>query len=50
MAARLEQTADAAATEGRHLTAGNYYIRAGNYYFTGERMVPPGEQKLGIYR
>ena len=50
MAGRLEQTADAAAAEGRHLTAGNYYIRAGNYYFTGERMVPPGEQKIGIYR
>lgn len=50
MAAHLEQTADAAAAEGRHFTAGNYYIRAGNYYFTGERMVPPGEQKIGIYR
>ena len=50
MAAKLEQTADAAAAEGRHFTAGNYYIRAGNYYFTGERMVPPGEQKLAIYR
>ncbi len=50
MAARLEQTADAAVAEGRQLTAGNYYIRAGNYYFTGERMVPPGEQKVGLYR
>jgi alpha-beta hydrolase superfamily lysophospholipase len=50
MAAKVEQTADAAAAAGRHFTAGNYYIRAGNYYFTGERMVPPGEQKIGIYR
>src|SRR3990172_2720646 len=50
MAARLEQTADQCVSEGRHFTAGNYYLRAGNYYFTGERMVPPGEQKLGIYR
>ena len=50
MAARLEQTADQCVAEGRHFTAGNYYLRAGNYYFTGERMVPPGEQKLGIYR
>ncbi len=50
MAARLEQTADAAVAEGRQCTAGNYYIRAGNYYFTGERMVPPGEQKVGLYR
>ena len=23
---------------------------AGNYYYTGERMLPPGEQKLAIYR
>jgi alpha-beta hydrolase superfamily lysophospholipase len=50
MAVRIEKRADAAAAEGRHATAGNYYLRAGNYYYTGERMVPPGEQKLGIYR
>lgn len=50
MAASVEHTADAAAAEGRHATAGNYYLRAGNYYYTGERMVPPGEQKLDIYR
>ena len=50
MAARMEKQADAAAAEGRNATAGNYYLRAGNYYYTGERMVPPGEQKLGIYR
>ena len=29
----------------RDATAGNYYLRAGTYYYTGERMVPPGEQK-----
>jgi len=50
MAAKVERTADAAAAEGRQATAGNNYLRAGNYYYTGERMVPPGEQKLGIYR
>ena len=50
MAERVERAGDAAAAEGRHATAGNYYLRAGNYYYTGERMVPPGEQKLGIYR
>jgi dienelactone hydrolase len=50
MGDKIAQTADKAAAEGRNLTAGNYYIRAGNYYFTGERMVPPGEHKLGIYR
>ena len=50
MAARVEQAGDLAAAEKRDATAGNYYIRAGNYYFTGERMVPPGEQKTGIYK
>ncbi len=50
MAERLERMADIAASEGRHATAGNYYLRAGMYYYTGERMVPPGEKKLGIYR
>jgi alpha-beta hydrolase superfamily lysophospholipase len=50
MAARLEHSADTAAAEGRSATAGNYYLRAGNYYYTGERMVPPGQQKTDIYR
>jgi len=50
VAARIEKTADIAAAEGRHATAGNYYIRANNYYYTGERMIPPGEQKLAMYR
>jgi dienelactone hydrolase len=50
MGDKIAHTADVAAAEGRQFTAGNYYIRAGNYYFTGERMVPPGEQKLGIYK
>lgn len=50
MAQRMESAAGTAAAEGRQATAGNYYLRAGMYYYTGERMVPPGEQKLGIYR
>ena len=50
VAARLERVADAAAAEGRDATAGNYYLRAAMYYYTGERMVPPGEKKLDIYR
>ncbi|MPZ45498.1 MAG: alpha/beta hydrolase [Betaproteobacteria bacterium] len=50
MGERLERTADAAAADGRDATAGNYYLRAGMYYYTGERMLPPGEQKLDIYR
>jgi alpha-beta hydrolase superfamily lysophospholipase len=50
MAERMERAADEAATERRDATTGNYYLRAGMYYFTGERMVPPGEQKMSIYR
>jgi dienelactone hydrolase len=45
MAARLEETADAADAEGRRLTAGNYYLRAGMYYFTAERFIAPGPEK-----
>jgi len=50
MGERLEKTADLAAREKRDATAGNYYLRAGNYYYTGERMVPPGDQKTDIYK
>jgi alpha-beta hydrolase superfamily lysophospholipase len=50
MAERVERFGDDAAAKGHHATAGNYYLRAGMYYYTGERMVPPGEHKLGIYR
>src|SRR5262249_59853481 len=50
VAERVERAGDKAAAEGKSATAGNCYLRAGNYYYTGERMVPPGEQKLGIYR
>ena len=50
MGRRLERAADAAAGEGRELTAGNYYLRAGMYYFTGERFVVPGEEKREIGR
>jgi dipeptidyl aminopeptidase/acylaminoacyl peptidase len=49
-ARRLEDFADGAAAEGRQFSAGNAYIRAGNYYFTGERFIPPGEQKTAMYR
>jgi dienelactone hydrolase len=48
MGRRLEAVADAAAAEGREMTAGNYYLRAGMYYFTGERFVPPGAEKRAI--
>ena len=50
MGARLERIADEAAAAGRHMTAGNYYLRAGMYYFTGERFVVPGEHKREIGR
>jgi alpha-beta hydrolase superfamily lysophospholipase len=50
MGARMERAAEAAAAEGRHATAGNYYLRAAMYYYTGERMVVPGELKLDLYR
>jgi naringenin degradation protein FdeB len=47
---RLEAIADTAATEGREMTAGNYYLRAGMYYFTAERFVPPGDAKCDLGR
>jgi len=50
MAATMERQADTAAAEGRHFTAGNYYIRAGNYYFTADRPVPPSDLKFDLYR
>lgn len=49
MAAHVERMGDAAAAAGHDLTAGHYYLRAGNYYYTGERMVPPGDDKHAIY-
>ncbi len=50
MAEKIERQADAAASEKRDFTAGNYYIRAGNYYFTADRPVPPSELKFDLYR
>ncbi len=50
LAEQLEKTADAAAAKGRDRTAGNYYLRAGNYYYTGERFIPPGDEKVAVGR
>jgi alpha-beta hydrolase superfamily lysophospholipase len=50
VAEQVESAGDEAAAAGHHATAGNCYLRAGNYYYTGERMVPPGELKISIYR
>jgi alpha-beta hydrolase superfamily lysophospholipase len=43
VAERVERSGDEAAAAGHHATAGNYY-------YTGERMVPPGEQKTAMYK
>ncbi len=50
MGQRLEAVAAAADAAGHAMTAGNYYLRAGMYYFTGERFVPPGDDKARIGR
>ena len=47
---RVAAVADLAATEGRQITAGNHYMRAGNYYYSAERFIPPGPEKMAIYR
>jgi len=38
-----------AAAAGHSRTAGTLYLRAGFYYYTGERFVPPGEEKRRHY-
>jgi dienelactone hydrolase len=50
VADRLAKVADAAAAEGREITAGHHYMRAGNYYYSGERFIPPGDEKMAVYR
>src|SRR5262245_43488941 len=50
MADRVAAVADKAAAEGREITAGNHYMRAGNYYYSAERFIPPGAEKLAMYR
>ena len=49
-ATRSPQVADTAAAEGRQITAGNNYMRAGNYYYSAERFIPPGPEKMAMYR
>ena len=34
--------------EKKFQTSGLYYLRAGNYFYTGERFIPPGEEKLEL--
>ena len=50
MADRIAAVADKAAAEGRTITAGHHYMRAGNYYYSAERFMPPGPDKLAMYR
>src|SRR5258705_987445 len=47
---RVAKVGDEADAAGFTITAGNQYMRAGNYYYSAERFVPPGEEKLTIYR
>jgi len=47
---KVAAIADAAATDGREVTAGNNYMRAGNYYYSAERFIAPGDDKLAMYR
>jgi dienelactone hydrolase len=47
---RVAAVADQAAAEGRAITAGNHYMRAGNYYYSAERFIPPGPDKIDMYR
>src|SRR6266540_3235077 len=50
MADRVAAVADKAAAEGRQITAGHHYMRAGNYYYSAERFIPPGAEKMAMYR
>ena len=47
---RVAKLGDEADAEGHAITAGNQYMRAGNYYYSAERFIPPGEEKLAMYR
>jgi dienelactone hydrolase len=50
MGDKVAAIADTAAAEGRQITAGNNYMRAGNYYYSAERFIPPGDEKMAMYR
>ncbi len=49
MADRVAKVGNAAAAEGRQITAGNQYMRAANYYYSAERFIPPGDEKMAMY-
>ena len=47
---RVAKIGDDADAAGNAITAGNQYMRAGNYYYSAERFIPPGDEKLAMYR
>jgi dienelactone hydrolase len=47
---RVAKLGDDADAERRTITAGNQYMRAGNYYYSAERFIPPGADKMAMYR
>jgi len=47
---RVAKIGDEADAGGNKITAGNQFMRAGNYYYSAERFIPPGEEKLSVYR
>ena len=47
---RVAKIGDEADAAGNAITAGNQYMRAGNYYYSAERFIPPGDDKLAMYR
>lgn len=49
MGDQVAKIADAAAADGRQITAGNNFMRAGNYYYSAERFIPPGAEKMAMY-
>jgi dienelactone hydrolase len=49
-AGRVAAYGDKADAEGFKITAGNQFMRAGNYYYSAERFIPPGDEKLAMYR
>lgn len=47
---RVAAYGDEADAKGFRITAGNQLMRAANYYYSAERFIPPGDEKLAMYR
>jgi dipeptidyl aminopeptidase/acylaminoacyl peptidase len=50
MGDQCAKAGDAAAEQNRQITAGHNFMRAGNYYYSAERFIPPGAEKMAMYR